>query len=162
MLPDLDIERRLQAVERFMREIHGDRGATADTTWTPVFSGSGTAGTFIYTAQNGYYTLAGNRCFINGLIATSSFSVAPTLDMRITGLPFPASADTNNYSVIVFRTHLLDFDAGFTYAVGQINPVNQFMYIVECGDNVASAIIQGTTFDNQAAVNIAFAGFYKI
>ena len=161
MLPNLDYERRLQALERFMREIRGDRGASAVATWTPAFAGDGTAGTFTYTNQQGAYILNGNNVIINGRVSISAIAVNPTGNMQIS-LPLAAASDAGNYGVIPFASSNLDFDAGYTFAIGQIQPGNQFMDIVECGDNVARAIIQGSTFDNNVAVNILFSGMYRI
>jgi hypothetical protein len=164
MLPNLDYEKRLQALERFMHEIRGDRGATAAAAWptAPAFSGDGTAGTFTYTQQTGYYVLDGPKVDIWGRCAISAIAVNPTGNMRIINLPFAASADTNNFAVIGLTTDNLDYDAGFTMVKGQINPGAQFMYIIESGDNAVRAAIQGSTFDNNVAVDIVFSGSYRI
>lgn len=57
MLPNLDLERRIQALERNMREIRGDRGATEPATWTPTWTGLTVVGSPTYT---GRYTRTGN------------------------------------------------------------------------------------------------------
>ena len=131
-------------------------------TWSPAFVGTGVAGTFTYTVQQGYYTLIGDRMFINGRIAISAIAVNPTGSMQITGQPGQASADANSYNVIDFITSSLDFDAGFTFAKGEIDPGGTTIFIAECGDNASYAILQGGTFDNNPAVDIIFSGSYKI
>jgi len=57
MLPNLDYERRLQALERFLREIRGDRGAAVAETWTPTVTQSGAVAV---TVDNARYTRIGN------------------------------------------------------------------------------------------------------
>lgn len=51
MSANLDYERRLQAVERFMREIRGDRGAVEPASWSPSWTGLTVVGSATYTAQ---------------------------------------------------------------------------------------------------------------
>lgn len=55
-------------------------------TWTPVISGTTTAGAGTYTTQYGAYTRTGNRVTINASIVISAHT--GTGNMIITGLPF--------------------------------------------------------------------------
>jgi len=59
-----------------------------NTTFTPAFAGSSTAGTFTYSQQRGHYTRVENLCFFRIYLEVSAVSVAPTGDLNITGLPF--------------------------------------------------------------------------
>jgi len=62
-------------------------------TWTPVFSGSTTAGSYVYTTQTGRYTKLGNMAYISCIVDISSINTSATGSMRIAGLPFNV-ADT--------------------------------------------------------------------
>ena len=59
-------------------------------TWTPVFAGSGTAGSFTYTAQIGHYTKIGNVVVAQFRVAISAISVAAAGYLYILGFPFAA------------------------------------------------------------------------
>ena len=66
-------------------------------TWTPVYEGSTTAGTYTYGSRFANYTKIGNtvhlQCSINNITTTS----AGTGSARITGLPFTAKGNTGTY-----------------------------------------------------------------
>lgn len=71
-------------------------------TFTPVVKGSTTAGTGTYTAQQGFYTRIGNRCWFNlNLVWTATTG---TGNMQIGGLPFTANAATGNNAAVVYHT----------------------------------------------------------
>lgn len=63
------------------------------TTFTPVLSGTGTAGTPTYTRQIGYYTQIGNFVWININISWSAAGGA-TGNWQITGLPLTSKNTT--------------------------------------------------------------------
>ena len=56
-------------------------------TWTPVFAGSGTAGSFTYTAQVGHYTKIANVVIAQFRVTISAISVAAAGYLYIQGLP---------------------------------------------------------------------------
>jgi len=56
-------------------------------TWTPVFAGSGTAGSFTYTAQTGHYTKIGNVVVAQFRVAISAVGTAAVGYLYIQGLP---------------------------------------------------------------------------
>jgi len=87
MFPNLDLEKRLQALERFMREIHGDRGASNPATWTPTWTGLTVIGTPIYT---GVITKIGQLAFfLSQITAGGANTTASTAgSTAITNLPF--------------------------------------------------------------------------
>lgn len=57
-------------------------------TWTPVFSGSTTAGSYVYASQAGRYTKIGNIAYISCIVDITSINTSATGSMRIAGLPF--------------------------------------------------------------------------
>jgi hypothetical protein len=61
-------------------------------TWTPVFQGTTTTGTYVYSTQVGRYTKVGNLVTVFGQLVISSITLAATGVMRIGGLPFTTSS----------------------------------------------------------------------
>jgi hypothetical protein len=61
-------------------------------TWTPVFQGTVTSGTYVYSTQVGRYTKVGNLVTVFGHLVISSITTAATGVMRIGGLPFTTSS----------------------------------------------------------------------
>jgi hypothetical protein len=57
-------------------------------TWTPVWTGGSTAGTYTYSIQQGRYTKIGNQVTVWFALWDITASVAGTGDGTITGLPF--------------------------------------------------------------------------
>ena len=131
-------------------------------TWTPIFFGSGTAGTFTYTIQVGRYTRIGNLCFIRGHIAISAIAVAPTGDVYIRGLPLKSINLTNAHSAIEFG-----LISNFNYTntafqlTGRIDPNNIQIVMSESFDNVVKVDVPAANFTN-AACELIFAGHYQI
>lgn len=60
---------------------------TETGTWTPAFAGSGTAGSFTYTAQVGHYTKIGNVVVAQFRVAISAVGTAAAGYLYIQGLP---------------------------------------------------------------------------
>jgi hypothetical protein len=63
-------------------------------TWTPVISGSTTAGTGTYSSQVGKYTKIGNTVFISADLAWSAHT--GTGNINVTGLPFTSASGSAN------------------------------------------------------------------
>ena len=113
MLPNLDLERRIQAIERFMREIRGDRGATEPATWTPTWTGLTVVGSPTYV---GTYTRIGRLVFWQVVItAGGANTTASTLTTTfINNLPFISRLTFPNVRVINNNTGV---DLGNGYIV---------------------------------------------
>lgn len=71
----------------------------ATGSFTPTVTGTGTAGTFVYSTQTGSYTKIGNLVTVVLDVAVSSVSVAPTGNVRLSGLPFTSSSDLAELNV---------------------------------------------------------------
>lgn len=93
-MTDSDVLRRLKRLEEEIERLRslerpeyvGGPGAT----WTPAFTGTGTAGTFTYGFQVGRYNRIGNAVFLYGRCSISAIGTPPTGNLRLTGLPFTA------------------------------------------------------------------------
>lgn len=131
-------------------------------TWTPAFAGSGTAGTFTYTAATAaYYTKIGNLVWFGGRVTISAISVAPTTNMRITGLPFTAKSDTVNSGAITFGfISNLDFSANAIQLTGVVVGGQSYIDLYEVFDNAAAVAYPAANFTN-AACSIIFSGWYR-
>lgn len=73
-------------------------------TFTPSYQGTGTAGTWAYAVQAGFWHRIGAVLFFRLSVNVSSRSVAPTGAARIIGLPFTSIATANTHSPIAIDT----------------------------------------------------------
>jgi hypothetical protein len=62
-------------------------------TWTPVFAGTTTAGTYTYSFNSGGYRKIGSQVTVWGSLVDITESSAGTGDWKITSLPFTTSSD---------------------------------------------------------------------
>ncbi len=81
-----------------------DRIPVYTGTFTPVFQGTGTAGSWTYNVQAGFYTRIANRCLFNLSINAATRPVAPTGTALIVGLPFTSLATGNSHSPVALDT----------------------------------------------------------
>lgn len=108
---DSDVQRQIKLLQQRMGRVEIKPGGLyAEGTWTPAFAGTTIAGTFTYTAQQGYYIRIGNAFHIHCNLSISAIGVAPTGNLTITGLPFTATAALNCAFDIGFLSQ-------FTYSV---------------------------------------------
>lgn len=144
-----DLARRLEQTQVIERPggVTGFTTFYATGSFTPVWVGSGTAGTFTYNASVCLveWTRIGNRVLFNGRIEISAITVAPTGNLTITGWPFPGVADTN--MAIAgggsFGVWTINVAAGYTDVAMYIVNGGSAMFMARSGDNVAPAVIQG-------------------
>jgi len=67
-------------------------------TWTPTIAGVTTTGTATYNVQTGRYTKVGNLVTVQMYIGWSGHTGSG--DMRVSGLPFQQSSETNVFSAV--------------------------------------------------------------
>jgi hypothetical protein len=84
-------------------------------TWTPVISGSTTAGSFTYD-RSGFYTKIGNIVYLHAYINVTAVTTTPTGSLNITGIPF---ASPSFRSTAIMFTDLRG-TTGVTVAQGNI------------------------------------------
>lgn len=127
-------------------------------TWTPVLRGTGTAGTFTYNVQTGRYYRFGKLVIATGRIDISAISVAPTLQIRIGGLPFTVL--NGNGVGTVHVGYLSQFNMATAGAMVQGLPLNNTTDIVlyESSDNTNAAIALAAGIN--ATFAIIFTAFY--
>lgn len=104
-MSDSDIARQLQRLN--LRIGLGEvieRPLSSSGTFTPAYEGTGTAGSWTYSVQAGFYTRIGNRCFFNLSLTAATRPGAPTGNGVIVGLPFTSDATTNSHSAVTLDT----------------------------------------------------------
>lgn len=130
--------------------------------WTPIFIGSGTAGTFTYSIQVGRFSRIGNLVFIEAQLAISAITVNPTGSLLISGLPF---ASGNPGAVVlacpsIGRWGGITLDAGYTSLNAEVvNNTTQIEFI-ESGSGLAISLLPATGLGTLADVTIS--GVYRI
>lgn len=67
-------------------------------TWTPQWKGSGTAGTFTYSHQQGAYIKIGQLIYWMCGLRVTAITVAPTGNLAVIGLPFTPSYSPFSWS----------------------------------------------------------------
>lgn len=131
-------------------------------TWIPSFVGTGVAGTFTYVTQIGRYQILGNHCRIYGRVIISAIAVAPTVDMTIAGLPFPAVNVANIFGGIWFIViNNFNYAAAAMDFSGYIGPNASVINLVESFDNLAAVNSPAANFNN-ANCGLTFRGEYQI
>jgi hypothetical protein len=81
----------------------------ADTTWTPVFAGTGGGGSFTYSYQTGEYIRRENVIEFWGHVRINTFTSAPAGNLIITGLPTASRNTTNQFyaAILGYRSAAL-------------------------------------------------------
>lgn len=139
-----------------------DEGST-----TPTLQGSGVGGTFTYDATNTglEWTRIGNRIYLNGRVRITAIAVAPTGDVRITGLPVaaasPAFSVAGGAAFTIWQG--ITLPAGYTQLMLRITSGQTFLNITRGGSNVGQANVQGAELVLVGGVaNFDFEGFYRV
>lgn len=161
----LSDDRRLLKLEQDMRRLEAvlTKNFYVESTWSPAFAGSTTAGTYNYTASaQAFYTRIGSLCYLQGRCAISAINTPPTGVMRITGLPFAAVNTTGLLGSIYFGDiYQFNYTAAAMQLQGYILPGQSYIQLEESFDNAASADVPAAGFTN-AACDLSFAGIYMI
>ena len=112
--------------------------------WTPVFQGSTTSGTYTYSAQTGYYTKVGNMVTASFRIVAITTSTTGSGYIQIAGLPF-AKASNNLLHQGAVRLQSFNWNGtAHTYAVVEFisgSSVDE-IYVRMNGDNDAGQDLQ--------------------
>lgn len=152
-----EIKRRLERLES------NEQLLTARGTFTPAFAGTGTAGTFTYVAngQKGAYARNGNQVTIHIYVQISAISVAPTGNMRITGLPFTAASVGMDFSMAIGFPSNINVSATAIQLCAIIPLGGTTIDLYEMFDNAAAAAFPAANFGNANAA-IELSGTYQI
>lgn len=158
----IELQRQLRDLSDRLERLEKTDVGSITSTWTPAFAGTGTAGTFTYSVQVGYYTVIGPLVFIQFHVSISAISVAPTTNMTITGLPFTPSAVTNSHHGVVFTTiSNFNYAANAIELTARIPPSDPRIFLFEAFDNIATVNAPAANFTN-ASCTLMGVGFYMI
>jgi hypothetical protein len=155
--------REAQRLYQLLRPYFMTFGSERIGTFTPAFFGTGTAGTWVYGVQSGFYTLLGNRCFFNCYLQATSRPVAPTGNARIINLPFTSNSTPNSYGPCV-----LDNISGFTLSAanvqlsGRVDPGQSYITLVENNGTAPTVVGSLAATGFGTAGGIVVSGHYMI
>ena len=108
------------------------------TAYSPVLSGTGTAGTFTYDVQVGRYCRIGPLVFYSFFVNVSAASVAPTGNMQVS-LPVASANISNLYGASAIEISGVNLTAGYSYLIARIAPNTSVISLQEVGDNVSAS-----------------------
>lgn len=130
-------------------------------TWTPAWTGTGTAGTFTYSNQSGNYTQIGGMVFFSGRMTITAIGTPPTTNMTITGLPVTSSSSKQRGTVVFGRISQLDYNAADIELTGFVNSNATTIAVETVRDNAATVAYPASTFTNNAT-DVIFSGWYYV
>jgi hypothetical protein len=120
-------------------------------TWTPVFRGGTTAGSYTYSTQVGKYTKIGNKVTVTATLLDITTSAAGTGIIEISGLPF---AQTSDYSAgSVYMAHF-DVDNNCVNITSRIDGNSSVIKILETRDALggSASSVTDKTSDSAAII----------
>lgn len=163
-MSEIDIWRAIHALDEEISRLKTPDVLSRDSgSFTPAWVGTGTAGTFTYTSNVTIveWFRLGNVLLYHGRITITAISVAPTLNLTITGWPFPGVSDANmNFAGGgTFTGWAINLQAGYTQVGLQFANGSSVASLVESGDNLAPVAVQGGELITGSC---RFAGHYRI
>lgn len=127
-------------LSRVVRSLNG--AATQTGTWTPGISGDTGVGTKSYGARTGRYLLRGQEVTIWGAVTVNSWSVAPTGNLRVHGLPFRSENSSEDNVVEGLLEAGVTLSASYTQVYGIIENNSQTIRFREWGSGQTTQYIQ--------------------
>jgi len=116
-------------------------------TWTPVISGSTTAGTGTYTAQVGTYTKIGNFVTVAAYVHITAHTGSG--NFLFSGLPFTSESRTNSYhsAALGYVSNISLTASNYLQAYIGPNSLNIAIVQTPVGGGTATAITLDTAFE---------------
>lgn len=125
-------------------------------TWTPVYAGSGTAGSYTYSKQVGAYEIHNGKLTVFGNLGTSARPVAPSGGMTITGLPIASSSTGSLFGTCAIgQFGGINIDVNFTQISGQVAPNSTQINLYESGSGQATTPLPATNVAASSALDFA-------
>ena len=108
-------------------------------TWTPVYAGDISAGSYTYTTQNGVYTKIGNRVTVDFKFLNITTGSVGSGNLQIQGLPFTVgTTDVNAQGSVRFSQHdVADSTIGISLQPTQNTTVCQIILTRDNTSNIA-------------------------
>jgi hypothetical protein len=130
----------------------------ASGTFSPTITGSTTAGTTTYTAQEGIYIKIGDLVHISGYVTYSAATGTGTINFG--GLPFAANSNANYYPALTITSNgaAFTFPAGRTALLLNAVPGSTTFQIQAYGSGVTDAPVTIANITN----GFKFSGTYSV
>lgn len=153
-----ELQRQILALARRVADLERQELGVFGS-WTPVFAGSGTTGTIVYSLQIGRYARVGQICYVQGYLAVSGITVAPTGTLRVTGLPITTLNAASVHCAPAVGWANLNLSAGYTQQGLITEPNSTYLRVVEMGglivhDFPAASLVVGN--------HLIFSGVYIV
>ena len=116
----------------------------APANYTPVLSGTGTAGTFTYANQTGRYSRNGNIVTVAGRVTITAITVAPTGNIQIS-LPLTSVNAANVRFTGVLDCSGVSLSGSNTYFYGRIDPSTSQMTLFQGGVTATALVAANIT-----------------
>tara|TARA_Y100000004_G_scaffold138011_1_gene156470 strand:+ start:1025 stop:1645 length:621 start_codon:yes stop_codon:yes gene_type:complete len=105
-------------------------------TWTPVFEGGTTAGTYTYqTAQEGSYVKIGNLVHLCCNLNAINTVTAGSGQLFVSGIPFPQSTSSNVFGQGTTRFRFFDVPSNTVDVSVTVASTSDRLTVVACADN---------------------------
>jgi hypothetical protein len=146
---DSEAARRFALIERRLQRLEAKPGPLSQVgSFVPALAGSGTAGTFTYTANTSVveWTRLGNRLHFQGRIVITAITVAPVGNMLIMGFPYAGVSDATMAVAgggVMFGWRGITLPAGFTQVSVQMTNTATSLQIIRQGSNQVIGVVQG-------------------
>lgn len=129
-------------------------------TWTPVFAGSGTAGSFTYDRQTGIYRRVGDLVYVAARLRISGITSGATGALLMTGIPFTAltTGVLPGYTLAVGFYTSLNLAANTVQAVAYVDATSDVIALQEAYDNAANTGIDSALLS--VGTDVQLAGWY--
>ena len=121
-------------------------------TWTPVFRGATTAGSYTYGSQVGNYTKIGNKVTVTATLLDITTVSAGSGTLEISGLPFAQAGDFSSGDI--YMAHF-DVDNSTVSLSSRIDGSNSHILAVETRDALSGSVVLVTDKASNSADIIA-------
>lgn len=151
-MSDVDVVRRLLALERRIERLETTGTGYQVGVWTPTYLGAATPGATTYTTQVGVYTRSGNLIAFSAHVA---WTAATGTGVAIVSLPFTSDATTDQRWAVAVQSANVTFANGSIQGV--IVPNVAYVQFISPATNAA-----GTQLTVEAAGTLVVSGVYSI
>lgn len=142
--------------------VHGMGAAAAQEyevgSWTPTLSGTTTAGSHSYNAQNGVYTRIGDMVHVEVNIVLSSLDAAMSGSARISGLPFSSSSGNSVLYIGSLELGNVTFGTSIPTAAVIANTTHALLRLQNNSSGISS--LEVGDFTNSSSIRLSMT--YKI
>lgn len=162
MSSDVEIFRRLRALESEVARLRALEFRARTGTWTPIFSGTSSGGSITYSRQNGRWARIGSIAIVwcNQLLV-NAVSASPTGSLVVDNFPFVARSETNfTQGAFLHQFNNLNLAAGTIEVMMRITESNDYADFVEGYDDASATTLDGSAI--RAGSFVSFTAIYEV